>query len=560
MNSTIESSLRGRTIESSLRGRQLLDDPSLNKGTAFDDDERSSLGLVGLLPDAVEELSDQLIRTKFEFDKLHDDLERHIFLRQLQDHNEVLFFGFVQAHLEETLPIVYTPTVGLATQKFSRIFRRSHGLFLSYRSRETMQQQIDAIERDISVIVVTDGERILGLGDQGVGGMGIPNGKLSLYTAFGGIDPATTLPVILDVGTNNQDLLDDEWYLGYRANRVTGSEYDDFVEEFVSLVKKRWPHVLLQWEDFAQQNANRILARYQDEILSFNDDIQGTAAVALAAIWAAVKKSGQTMAKQRFVIVGAGSAGTGIGKMIRDALIDEGVEQPLEHLYLVDRTGIVHDGQSDLADHQIELAHPESHLESWNGAAENPTLEQIVRGTGATVLLGVSGQPGLFTEEAVRAMTNHTHAPIVMPMSNPTSRAEATPANVIKWTDGAAIVATGSPFDPVTHNGVVHHISQANNVYVFPGVGLGTVATKTTKVSKAMLMAAAKAVASPDAGPESPVLPALEEVPEVSVRIARAVAQVARDEGLTDVKTDDEIEANIEETRWMPVYPKIVAR
>ena len=548
------------TVESSLRGRQLLNDPSLNKGTAFDDDERSSLGLVGLLPDAVEELSDQLIRTKSEFDKLHDDLERHIFLRQLQDHNEVLFFSFVQANLEETLPIVYTPTVGLATQKFSRIFRRSHGLFLSYRSRETMQQQIDAIERDISVIVVTDGERILGLGDQGVGGMGIPNGKLSLYTAFGGIDPATTLPVILDVGTNNQELLDDEWYLGYRANRITGSEYDDFVEQFVSLIKKRWPNVLLQWEDFAQQNANRILARYQDEILSFNDDIQGTAAVALAAIWAAVKKSGQTMAQQRFVIVGAGSAGTGIGKMIRDALIDEGVEQPLEHLYLVDRTGIVHDGRSDLADHQIELAHPESHLESWNGAAENPTLEQIVRGTGATVLLGVSGQPGLFTEEAVRAMTNPTHAPIVMPMSNPTSRAEATPANVIKWTDGAAIVATGSPFDPVTHNGVVHHISQANNVYVFPGVGLGTVATKTTKVSKAMLMAAAKAVASPDAGPESPVLPALEEVPEVSVRIARAVAQVARDEGLTDVKTDDEIEANIEVTRWMPVYPKIVAR
>ena len=547
-------------VESSLRGRQLLNDPSLNKGTAFDDDERSSLGLVGLLPDAVEELSDQLVRTKSEFDKLHDDLERHIFLRQLQDHNEVLFFSFVQANLEETLPIVYTPTVGLATQKFSRIFRRSHGLFLSYRSRETMQQQIDAIERDISVIVVTDGERILGLGDQGVGGMGIPNGKLSLYTAFGGIDPATTLPVILDVGTNNQELLDDEWYLGYRANRITGSEYDDFVEQFVSLVKKRWPQVLLQWEDFAQQNANRILARYQDEILSFNDDIQGTAAVALAAIWAAVKKSGQTMAQQRFVIVGAGSAGTGIGKMIRDALIDEGVQQPLEHLYLVDRTGIVHDGRSDLADHQIELAHPESHLESWNGAAENPTLEQIVRGTGATVLLGVSGQPGLFTEEAVRAMTNNTHAPIVMPMSNPTSRAEATPANVIKWTDGAAIVATGSPFDPVTHNGVVHHISQANNVYVFPGVGLGTVATKTTKVSKAMLMAAAKAVASPDAGPESPVLPALEEVPEVSVRIARAVAQVARDEGLTDVKTDDEIEANIEATRWMPVYPKIVAR
>ena len=466
-------------VESSLRGRQLLNDPSLNKGTAFDDDERSSLGLVGLLPDAVEELSDQLTRTKSEFDQLHDDLERHIFLRQLQDHNEVLFYSFVQANLEETLPIVYTPTVGLATQKFSRIFRRSHGLFLSYRSRETMQQQIDAIERDISVIVVTDGERILGLGDQGVGGMGIPNGKLSLYTAFGGIDPATTLPVILDVGTNNQELLDDEWYLGYRANRITGSEYDDFVEQFVSLVKKRWPQVLLQWEDFAQQNASRILARYQDEILSFNDDIQGTAAVALAAIWAAVKKSGQTMAQQRFVIVGAGSAGTGIGKMIRDALIDEGVQQPLEHLYLVDRTGIVHDGQSDLADHQIELAHPESHLESWNGAAENPTLEQIVRGTGATVLLGVSGQPGLFTEEAVRAMTNNTHAPIVMPMSNPTSRAEATPTNAIKWTDGAAIVATGSPFDPVTHNGVVHHISQANNVYVFPGVGLGTVATKT---------------------------------------------------------------------------------
>ena len=545
-------------VQTTERGIHLLDDPRLNKGTAFTDEERVSLGLEGLLPDAVEGIADQLTRTRAEFDRLHDDLERHVFLRALQDHNETLFYAFVSANLLDTLPIVYTPTVGVATQQFSRIFRRARGLFLSYRNRERMREQIAQIDRDISVIVVTDGERILGLGDQGVGGMGIPNGKLSLYSAFGGIDPATTLPVILDVGTNNPDLLADEWYLGLRENRITGSEYDEFVEEFVSAISERFPNVLLQWEDFAQQNATPLLARYRDRILSFNDDIQGTAAVALAAIWAGVRNSGSTMSEQRFVIVGAGSAGSGIGSMIRNALVEEGVEEPLEQLYLLDRTGVIHDARDDLLPHQVDLAHPVGHLESWNGTNPEVSLEEVIKGSGATVLLGVSGQPGIFTSEAVSAMTANTHAPIVMPMSNPTSRAEATPSNVIKWTDGAAIVATGSPFDPVTYNGVDHEISQANNVYVFPGVGLAVVAVRATKVSDAMLMAAAKAVGNPDGGGAgSAVLPNLTEVPEVSTRIARAVARAARDEDLCEPLTDEQIDAAIDQTRWYPEYPII---
>lgn len=541
-------------VTTELRGRALLADPGLNKGTAFSDDERKALGLVGLLPDSVETIEQQLVRTAAEFERLHDDIERHVYLRALQDHNEVLFYRFVRDNLKATMPIVYTPTVGSATQQFSRIYRRSQGLFLSYRNRDSLREQIEAVDYDVDVVVVTDGERILGLGDQGVGGIAIPNGKLALYSAFGGIDPTRTLPIVLDVGTNNVERLEDPTYLGWRHERVTGSDYDDFVEAFVDALVARFPNVLLQWEDFAQQNATRLMKRYRDRALSFNDDIEGTAAVALAAIWSSVAGTGRQIQDQVFCIVGAGSAGTGIARMLVAALADAGVKAPLEQIYLVDRVGLIHDGR-ELRDHQIDVALPHAHV-PWSD--DDPPLDEIVRRCGATVLVGVSGQSGLFTESVITGLLESTDRPIVMPMSNPTSQVEATPTDIIGWTDGAALVATGSPFEPVTHNGVVHHISQANNVYIFPGLGLGAVAVGATKVTPTMLMTAAKAVfAAEQGGIDDGVLPPLDAVPEMSRRIAAAVARSARDDGLTEPLTDDEIDERIAAKVWQPRYAAI---
>jgi len=544
---------RTRVVSTALRGRALLADPGFNKGTAFTDAERSDYGLVGLLPDSVETIEQQLVRTNAEFERLHDDIERHVYLRALQDHNETLFYRFIRTNLRQTLPIVYTPTVGTATQQFSRIYRRSQGLFLSYRNRATMDEQFAAIEGDVDVVVVTDGERILGLGDQGVGGIAIPNGKLALYSAFGGIDPTRTLPIVLDVGTNNEERLNDPEYLGWRNPRITGDDYDSFVELFVDALTRRFPGVLLQWEDFAQHNATRLMHRYRDEVLSFNDDIEGTAAVALAAIWSAVAGTGRAIEDQSFCIVGAGSAGTGIARMLTTALADAGVEHPLEHIYLVDRDGLIHDARDDLRPHQIDLAHPHDRV-PWSDA--DPTLAETVAACKATVLVGVSGQSGLFTEQVITAMLDATDRPIIMPMSNPTSKVEATPADILAWTDGKAIVATGSPFDDVEHNGVTHRISQANNVYVFPGVGLGAIAVGASKVTPKMLMIAARAVfASEDGGVSDGVLPPLEQVPQLSHRIAAAVGRCARDQGLTEAMSDDEIDERIAATAWEPDYP-----
>jgi len=543
---------RDITAETTLRGRALLADPGLNKGTAFTDEERAAFGLIGLLPDSVETIEQQLVRTYAEFDRMHDDLERHVYLRALQDHNEVLFYRFIRSNLTATLPIVYTPTVGLATQQFSRIYRRSQGMFVSYRHRDTMAEQFAAIEQEVDVVVVTDGERILGLGDQGVGGIAIPNGKLALYSAFGGIDPTRTLPIVLDVGTNNEERLDNPNYLGWCNKRITGQDYDDFVEDFVTALKGRFPGVLLQWEDFAQHNATRLMTRYRDRILSFNDDIEGTAAVALAAIWSAVAGTDRVIEDQVFCVVGAGSAGTGIARMLVTALVDAGATNPLERIYLVDRDGLIHDKRTDLKPHQVSLAHPHGHS---HDIPQDATLAQIVAGSGATVLVGVSGAPGLFTEEVVTAMLAATDRPIVMPMSNPTSKVEATPADILTWTNGAAIVATGSPFDDVELNGVTHRISQSNNVYVFPGLGLGAIAVGATKVTPTMLMTAARAVFAAEAGGVADgVLPPLETVPEMSRRVAAAVARCARDEGLTRALDDAEIDQLIADKAWEPGY------
>ena len=548
------------SVESTIhRGHDLLNDPMTNKGTAFTSAERQQFRIEGLMPPAVETIEEQLARTRVEFDRADTPLAKHIYLRALQDSNEVLFVRFVRENLTDALPIVYTPTVGLAAQEFSRIYRRPRGLFISYSSRSRMRDQLESIDRDIEVIVVTDGQRILGLGDQGIGGMTIPIGKLSLYSAFGGINPARTLPIILDVGTNNADRLDDGCYLGERSERIEQGEYDAFIDQFVDEVKRRWPNVLLQWEDFAGENATPILNRHRDGILSFNDDIQGTAAVALAVVSAAVRQSGQELKDQRVCIVGAGSAGSGIGSMIQRALQEEGADKVAEQIILTDANGVVHDERTDLQPFQVPLAYPAALLSDWDSVDGEDSLTNIVRNFKPTVLIGVSGVGGLFSEKAITTMAQGTASPIILPLSNPTSHSEATAQDVLNWTDGKAIVATGSPFDPVTVNGVTHTISQSNNVYVFPGIGLGVVASNATKVTDEMLLAAARAVGDPNSAgePGEPVLPPLDEVPNVSERIARVVAQVGASQGVADVLTDAELDERIAATRWEPVYEEL---
>lgn len=537
-------------------GTEVIDDPLRNKGTAFTREERQLLRIEGRLPPAIETIEDQLRRTATEFNRAEGDLAKHIFLRALQDSNEILFLRFVEENLVETLPIVYTPTVGLATQEFSHIYRRPRGLFLSWATRDRMRRQLEAVDREIDVIVVTDGQRILGLGDQGVGGMGIPIGKLSLYSAFGGIDPGRTLPVMLDVGTNNDERLEDSCYLGARTRRLGTEDYDEFVDQFVDEVKRRWPNVLLQWEDFAQENATRILERHRDNILSFNDDIQGTAAVALAVVTASIRQLKGELSNQRICILGAGSAGSGIAAMISRALEQSGVANPREQLVMVDADGVVHDERDNLADFQVPLAFSAAVAREWVADEGESPLETTIRHFEPTVLIGVSGVPNLFTERAIKEMATHAPNPIILPLSNPTSRSEATPADLLTWTNGKAIVATGSPFEPVTIDGVTHTISQSNNVYVFPGVGLGALATNATKVTNEMLMAAAEAVSDSDTPTEigSGVLPPLEQVPKVSNRIARAVARVGAAQGVADQLSDSELDERIAAQRWSPKY------
>ena len=548
-------------ISTSLRGRALLNEPGLNKGTAFTIDERRQLGIDGLLPSRVETIVEQSMRDRDKYDRLHDDMERHIFLRALHDANTVLFYALVEDYLAEMLPVLYTPTVGLACQEFSHIYRRPHGLFLSYPDRHRIAEQLDEVEGDIDVVVVTDGQRILGLGDLGVGGMGIPIGKLSLYTAAGGLDPQRCLPVFLDVGTDNEELLADPLYLGWCHERVTDYQYDEFISTFVEALSTRFPGVLLQWEDFAGHHATRLLHQYRDQILSFNDDIQGTAAVALAAIHAAVIAKNSTLAEECVLIVGAGSAGNGIAGMLRDALASEGIADPASKIYLTDTKGLVHDRRTDLADYKIPYAQKWERVGDWADPDGPTSLATVMEHARPSILIGVSGQPGIFTEPIVRSMAAAHERPIIMPLSNPTDHTEATPQDLLTWTDGRALIATGSPFDDVVGNGVVHRISQANNVYVFPGLGLGTIAVNATSVTDGMLLAAARAVADddPDRHPGSTmgILPPLESIHAVSRRIARAVGRAAVAEGVAEPMDEAEIDRRVETRWWRPEYAQI---
>jgi malate dehydrogenase (oxaloacetate-decarboxylating) len=542
------------------RGIQVLADPLLNKGTAFTIVERDELGLHGLVPTHVETIEQRADRVRSQLALVDSDLAKYALLRNVQDYDETLFLRVLLDDLVGLMPVVYTPVVGQGCQMFSRIYQHHRGLFLSYPDAERMEEMLRSIpHEEVAVIVVTDGERILGLGDQGSDGLGIPIGKLSLYSACGGIDPATTLPIVLDVGTNNEQRRNDPDYLGWRHERVVGADYDAFVETFVQAVKNVYPDVLLQWEDFAEHHAHKLLDRYRDRLCTFNDDIQGTATVALAAVLSGLRQSKRKIADQRVVIVGGGSAGTGIAEQLVAAMVAEGLSDAdaRSRFYLVDRVGLLTDDMDDLLAFQSPLAQATDAVASWDLAeAGTIGLLDVVRNAKPSVMIGVTGVPGLFTEDVVREMAAGNDQPIIMPLSNPTSRAEATAEDVLTWTDGRALVATGSPFDPVTLNGVTYTIAQSNNAYIFPGVGLGVRASKANRVSDAMFMAAAHALAaSVDAeNIGESLLPPLADIRSVSRSIAVAVGAQAQAEGLAPATTPEDLADAIDSMIWRAEY------
>ncbi|HXD43587.1 MAG TPA: NAD-dependent malic enzyme [Pseudolabrys sp.] len=545
-------------IPAGLFGYRLLADPRFNKGTAFTEAERDAFGLHGLLPPRVATMGEQVSRRLAAFREFATDLERYAFLRDLQDTNETLFYALLAQNLEELLPIVYTPTVGAGCRSFSRLFRKPRGLFLSLPRKGTLKQILaNPLFDNTEVIVVTDGERILGLGDQGAGGMGIPIGKLALYTACGGIDPTATLPVLIDVGTDNAESLRDPLYVGWNHGRVRGQDYDDFVEEFVAAATERWPHVLLQWEDFAKGNANRLLDRYRDRLCTFNDDIQGTAAVATGTLLAAIKVTGVPLKEQRIAVFGAGSAGCGIAKLILAAMVAEGLDpkDAARRFYLVDRDGLLVEGMNGLAEFQKPFVQPRGAVPAPNGIV---SLLDVVRHAKPTALIGVSGQAGAFSEEVVRTLAAHQARPIIFPLSNPVSCAEATPADVERWSEGRAIIGAGSPFPPLVRRGAKFSVDQTNNSYIFPGVGLGAIATQARRISDTMFMAAARALAelSPAArNPDDNLLPRVTALREVAIKVAIAVGKQACAEGLATGVGADRVEAAIEAKMWTPHYP-----
>ena len=547
------------------RGMDLINRQGLNKGTAFTEDERKHFGLEGLLPPHVESLEEQVVRAYEAYNRKDDDLERHIYLRALQDTNEVLFYRLLLDHIEEMTPMVYTPVVGLACQQFSHIYRRPRGLFISYPLRDSIPALLrNRPNREVDVIVVTDGERILGIGDQGAGGLGIPIGKLSLYSLIGGIRPERTLPIVLDVGTNNQERLNDPEYLGWRHERITGQEYFDFVDQFVQAVKQELPGTCLQWEDFATPHARPILQRYHDELLTFNDDIQGTASVALGAILGAVKVTGKNLKDQQIVMFGAGSAGIGVADGLRAAIVSDGLseQEARSHFWFVDKGGLLHSGRKDLSTEQSVYAQAEGRVSGWPRTANGQIgLSDVIGKIEATVLIGLSTAFGAFSEPIVREMARKVERPIIFPLSNPTSKSEAKAEDLIRWTDGRALVATGSPFAPVSYGGRTIPIAQCNNVFIFPAMGLAVVASGARRVTNAMMLAAARTL-----GANSPalkdssasLLPRLTDIRKVAAEIALAVGIQAQKEGLAPKTTEEELHQRVMAAQWTPAYPSLV--
>jgi malate dehydrogenase (oxaloacetate-decarboxylating) len=546
------------------RGHAVLTNPTINRGTAFTVEEREALGLTGLLPTAVSTLDGQVRRVYGQHRAQVDDLRRWVYLANLRDRNEVLFYRLLCEHIEEMLPVVYTPTVGLAIERFSYEFRRPHGVFLSVDRPEDVEASLRNCGMgagDVDLIVATDSEGILGIGDQGVGGIEIAIGKLSVYTAAAGIHPHRMLAVVLDTGTDNAALLNDETYLGARHARVRDHRYDDLIDAYVTAATRLFPNAMLHWEDFATGNARRILIKYVDQVCTFNDDLQGTAAVVLAAALSAVRAAGTRIRDQRVVIHGAGTAGLGIADMMRDAMISEGLSraEATARFYALGSRGLLVDDTPDLRDFQLPYARSAAEVAGWStGAGTTVTLADVVAAARPTMLIGTSAQAGAFTETIIREMAAYTDRPIIMPLSNPTSKCEARPEDLIRWTGGRALVATGSPFPPVVRGGITHRIAQANNALVFPGLGLGVTVARARRINQPMIAAAADAVArlSDATAPGEPLLPPIEELRTVSAAVAVAVAVAAAEQGVAQVPVDDPVR-QVHQAMWWPEYPLI---
>ena len=555
----------GDVLEIRLRGTQLLRSSHVNKGTAFTKEERSVLGLTGLLPARVVTIEGQLKRSYGQFSRQPDNLQKNVYLSAMRERNEVLFYRLLSEHLEEMLPIVYTPTIGEAIERYSHTYNRPRGAFLDIDHPELIEESLRNYGRnpdEVDVVCVTDSEGILGIGDQGVGGVEITVGKLAVYTAAAGIHPRRTMPVVLDVGTDNVGLLNDEFYLGVRHSRVRGERYVEFVDQFVEAVTKLFPHALIHWEDFGASNAHWILEKYQDKCLTFNDDIQGTAAVVQAAVLAAVRAKDEAMHQQRIVVHGAGTAGVGIAALLRDEMVREGlsVEEADKRFWCLGSRGLITEHLGDrMRDFQREFSRPASEIAGWK--VKNPQkigLIETVQNVKPTILIGTSAQAGSFTRGIIKEMASHVERPIIMPLSNPTARAEAVPADILEWTDGRAMIATGSPFAPVEFQGEIREAAQANNALVFPGLGLGVAVCKASRITNGIIAAASHAVAGlarPD-GPGKRLLPSINDLRTVSATVALAVCKQAAAEGVAEVVLDDPVQA-VFEAMWQPDYTPI---
>ena len=547
-------------LETPICGKLLLTTPQLNKGTAFTQEERKSFGLLGKLPHRVETLDEQVKRAYFQFASYNTRLQQNIYLNNLHDKNQILFYKLLSRHLGEMLPVIYTPIVGTAVKRYSREYRQPRGLYISYPDHPHIDEIINNRSNpDIDLIVVTDGEGVLGIGDQGIGGMDIPVAKLMVYSLCG-VDPTRTLPVFLDVGTNNKELLEDPFYLGYPKLRVHGEAYDQFIHTFVKSIHKHFPNAFLHWEDFGRGNARRILDRFQDELCTFNDDIQGTGAVTLAALLAACDISGNELDKHRIVVFGAGSAGTGISDQIVDALMRKGLsqEEAYSRFWLVDRQGLLIEKDPDLTDAQQLFARKQKDIEGWTIHDKKcPSLSDTVRHVKPTILIGCSSQPGAFSQDVIETMSLHCERPIIFPLSNPDDKCEAKPVDILNWSKGKALIATGTAFPAVEYQNRMVQIAQCNNALIFPGIGLGVLAVKASRLSKAMIAAASHALSQFSPSKKDsflPLLPLLDDAQHVAKQVAKAVAQCAIDTGLAQCNQDKPLEPLINQLFWEPRY------
>lgn len=561
---TTNVTTKKRPIYIPFAGPALLEAPLLNKGSAFSERERQQFNLEGLLPYRIESIDEQKTRAYHQLNAFQSDIDKHIYLRNIQDTNETLYFRLVTEHLEEVMPLIYTPTVGLACQQFSKIYRRKRGLFISYPDRDRMDDMLqNATKQNVKVIVVTDGERILGLGDQGIGGMGIPIGKLALYTACGGISPAYVLPVTLDVGCNNPAVMDDPMYMGWKHPRITGDDYYAFVDEFIQAVKLRWPKALLQFEDFAGDHATPLLNRYRNELCCFNDDIQGTAAVAIGTLLAACAAKSERLRDQRVAFAGAGSAGCGIAEQLVRQMMIEGLTEQEAHdrIFLVSKDGLLQTSSQGLFDFQKHLCVPDAVVNRWKLTHERHedvvNLLDVVVNAKPTILIGVSGQPNLFTKTIVETMQSYCECPIIFPLSNPTSQAEAQPVDLLRWTSGKALIATGSPFAAVDMGNRHFEIAQCNNSYIFPGLGLGVIAARAKRITDNMMTAASRALADASPALKNPtaaLLPPLGDIRSLSQTIAFEVFKQAVADGVAMPIPENIMREKIAAEFWQPEY------